>query len=163
MIADGKAVKARETLEDAVDLYQKNCALLQASLCRITLSEVMHSLGMREEAAYEAMTALNAFKEMGSTFDVKRAEEMLRKLQSAVSYRRGQAAYLGDVKGLTSRELEVLRLLAGGKSNQQIASSLFLSTRTVERHISTIYQKLGATGKVARAAAAAYAIKQGIS
>jgi predicted ATPase/DNA-binding CsgD family transcriptional regulator len=65
--------------------------------------------------------------------------------------------------GLTEREVEVLRLIATGKSNQEISEELVLSLRTVERHISNIYQKIGATGKVARAAAATYALKHGLA
>lgn len=63
---------------------------------------------------------------------------------------------------LTEREVEVLRLIAAGKSNQEIASELVLSLRTVERHISNIYQKIGATGKVGRASAATYALTHGL-
>jgi len=64
---------------------------------------------------------------------------------------------------LTEREVEVLRLIAVGKSNEEIARELILSLRTVERHISNIYQKIGATGKVARAAATAYALHHGLA
>jgi len=56
--------------------------------------------------------------------------------------------------GLTARELEVLGLVAAGLTNEAIAERLFLSVRTVERHLSTIYAKLGLSGKAARAAAA---------
>ncbi|WP_322936391.1 alpha/beta fold hydrolase [Nocardioides bizhenqiangii] len=56
---------------------------------------------------------------------------------------------------LTVREVEVLRLVAHGRSNEEIGSQLSLSTRTVERHLSNIYSKLELTGKSARAAAAA--------
>jgi DNA-binding NarL/FixJ family response regulator len=63
---------------------------------------------------------------------------------------------------LTPREIEVLRLVAAGMSNQEIAAELDLSIRTVERHISTIYEKIGASGKVARATATAYAFKRGL-
>lgn len=55
---------------------------------------------------------------------------------------------------LSPRELEVLELVAGGLTNEAIAARLFLSVRTVERHLSTIYVKLGLFGKAARAAAA---------
>jgi DNA-binding NarL/FixJ family response regulator len=51
----------------------------------------------------------------------------------------------------------VLRLVASGLSNEQIAEQLYLSARTVERHLSNIYAKLRVSGKAARAAAAAYA------
>jgi DNA-binding NarL/FixJ family response regulator len=65
--------------------------------------------------------------------------------------------------GLTKREVEVLRLIAAGKSNQEIAWELVLSLRTVERHIANIYQKIGATGRTARATATAYALKHGLT
>jgi DNA-binding CsgD family transcriptional regulator len=55
---------------------------------------------------------------------------------------------------LSPRELEVLELVAGGLTNEAIAERLFLSVRTVERHLSTIYAKLRLSGKAARAAAA---------
>jgi RNA polymerase sigma factor (sigma-70 family) len=61
----------------------------------------------------------------------------------------------GDLSELSDREREVLELVAAGMSNQQIAERLFLSTRTVERHLSNVYAKLRLSGKSARAAAAA--------
>jgi len=57
--------------------------------------------------------------------------------------------------GLTDRELEVLRLVAGGQSNAEIADALSISVRTVERHLTNVYAKLGLLGRSARAAAAA--------
>jgi DNA-binding NarL/FixJ family response regulator len=56
---------------------------------------------------------------------------------------------------LSTRELEVLGLVAAGLDNEGIAARLYLSVRTVERHLSNIYAKLGVSGKAARAAAAA--------
>jgi DNA-binding NarL/FixJ family response regulator len=61
---------------------------------------------------------------------------------------------------LTPRELEVLQLVAAGKSNHEIAAELILSVRTVERHISNIYEKIGASGATARATATAYALRR---
>jgi DNA-binding CsgD family transcriptional regulator len=61
----------------------------------------------------------------------------------------------GELSELSGREHEVLELVAAGRSNEQIAERLFLSTRTVERHLSNIYAKLRLSGKSARAAAAA--------
>jgi pimeloyl-ACP methyl ester carboxylesterase/DNA-binding CsgD family transcriptional regulator len=60
-----------------------------------------------------------------------------------------------DLSDLSDREREVLELVAVGMSNEQIGERLFLSTRTVERHLSNIYAKLRLSGKSARAAAAA--------
>jgi pimeloyl-ACP methyl ester carboxylesterase/DNA-binding CsgD family transcriptional regulator len=62
--------------------------------------------------------------------------------------------------GLTERELEILRLLAGGASNEEVASALTISRRTVERHISNVYLKIGAHN---RAEATAYAFRQGVA
>ena len=60
---------------------------------------------------------------------------------------------------LSSREIEVLRLLAMGKSNAQIAEALVISPNTVNRHVSNIYTKTGAAN---RAEAASYATRSGI-
>jgi pimeloyl-ACP methyl ester carboxylesterase/DNA-binding CsgD family transcriptional regulator len=56
---------------------------------------------------------------------------------------------------LSDREREILALVAAGRSNVEIAEALVISPRTVERHLSNVYDKLGVTGKAARAAAAA--------
>lgn len=61
--------------------------------------------------------------------------------------------------GLTARETEVLRLLASGRTNAEIAGALVLSVRTVERHVANIYGKIGARG---RADATAYALTRGL-
>ena len=60
---------------------------------------------------------------------------------------------------LTAREIDVVRLLAGGQTNQEIAEELVVSVRTIERHIGNIYGKLGARG---RAHATAYALTRGL-
>jgi pimeloyl-ACP methyl ester carboxylesterase/DNA-binding CsgD family transcriptional regulator len=65
------------------------------------------------------------------------------------------AAVAADVAELSEREREVLELVAAGLGNDEIAERLFLSTRTVERHLSNVYAKLRLSGKSARAAAAA--------
>jgi DNA-binding NarL/FixJ family response regulator len=56
----------------------------------------------------------------------------------------------------------VLRLLAQGRSNDDIATELVLSVRTVESHVASIYSKIGVSGRTARAAATAYALANGL-
>jgi DNA-binding NarL/FixJ family response regulator len=75
---------------------------------------------------------------------------------------RGGAAVYPGARGrpdlrLTPREVEVLRLVGQGRGNDQIARELFLSVRTVERHLANIYRKIGVTGSTARATATAFA------
>ena len=71
----------------------------------------------------------------------------------------GSSARENSLDRLTAREIEVLRLLASGQTNQEIAAALSLSVRTVERHIGNLYGKIGARG---RADATAYALRQGL-
>jgi len=65
----------------------------------------------------------------------------------------------GAAEGLSRREVEVLRLVAGGESNSEIARRLGLSPHTVERHVANIYRKIDARG---RADATAYALRHGL-
>ena len=64
------------------------------------------------------------------------------------------------VAGLSARELEVLRLVSEGLTNQSIAGRMCLSVRTVERHLTNIYAKLHVSGKAGRAAAAALSVQR---
>jgi DNA-binding NarL/FixJ family response regulator len=82
------------------------------------------------------------FQQLGAVPDLGRVEDLSRRLG-------GKTA-----GGLTAREIQVLRLVAAGKTNGAIGSQLFISERTVERHLSNIFAKLDLSS---RAAATAYA------
>jgi DNA-binding CsgD family transcriptional regulator len=107
---------------------------------------------------------------MAEEFDLNRGErhELAIGLIEAIALGRrtlerrkgGAPSRVTNPHRLTPRELDVLRLLAGGNTNAEIASALQISDRTVERHISNIYGKIGARG---RADATAYAIAQGFA
>jgi DNA-binding NarL/FixJ family response regulator len=73
------------------------------------------------------------------------------------------AARLQVSNKLTPREVEVLQLLAAGKSNREVAAQLVLSVRTVERHVANVYLKIGATGRTARAIATAHALTHALT
>ena len=103
-------------------------------------------LGDTEAAA----SAIDEFLDEGKE---ERTEQ--READARVSKQEESGADRGHSDGLTTREVEVLRLLAGGKTNDEISEELFLSVRTVERHVANIYAKIGARG---RANATAYAL-----
>jgi DNA-binding NarL/FixJ family response regulator len=95
----------------------------------------------------ELDAAFRVFQELGAAADLARLAKI------------SQTAEAGAAGGLTARELQVLALAAAGKSNRAIATELFLSEKTVERHLSNIFTKLGVGS---RTAAAAYAFEHGI-
>ena len=82
------------------------------------------------------------FRQLGAAPDLARVQALSRQASAEPAH------------GLTARELEVLRLVATGRTNRTIAAKLFLSEKTVARHVSNIFAKLGVS---TRTAAAAYA------
>lgn len=148
---EGDLDEARRALEDAVDLFDRSGAAQESGRARLELAGVLAKLDRVEAAEQEARVALTVLSTLGAMADAAAAEEALKRLGALPGRRTPGGATL------TVREAEILRRLAQGLSNQEIAAELFLSVRTVERHISNIYAKVGAHGKAARAAATAYA------
>lgn len=102
----------------------------------------------------EAEKALDALKRMGAAHEVGVARRLLEAAAKQPERPREPSR-----DGLSERELQVLRLVATGLSNQEIAAKLFLSEYTIKRHVANILSKLGLP---TRAAAAAYAAQRGI-
>jgi pimeloyl-ACP methyl ester carboxylesterase/DNA-binding CsgD family transcriptional regulator len=103
-------------------------------------------LGDTEAAA----RAIDAFLREG-----EKGRTARREADAPASERDGSGPVRSYPNGLTTREVEVLRRLAGGRTNNEIAEELFVSVRTVERHVANIYAKIGSRG---RANATAYAL-----
>jgi len=91
--------------------------------------------------------------------EVQEGRTERREAYALPSERNGSGPARGHSHGLTQREVEVLRCLAGGQTNTEIAEELYVSARTVERHIANIYAKIGTRG---RANATAYALTGGL-
>lgn len=103
-------------------------------------------------------TAIDAFRSIGMPTWVRRALSLREAVDSVpLTVAVPERAY---PDGLTSREVEVLRLIAAGKTNNEIAEKLVLSVRTVERHIANIYLKIEAHNRVE---ATNYALSQGLT
>ncbi len=100
-------------------------------------------------------TALDVFVEAGADDDASRARRLLRTTGAPVPRRRSVADLPDELRarGITRREAEVLRLVADGMSNAEVADRLSLSVRTVEGSISSLRRKLGVTSRGALIAA----------
>ena len=109
-----------------------------------------------EVADAEARAALAVFKNLGAVTDAEATTTVLREIETRTRNRTGKTP---DLLGLTLREVEVLRLVAQGLSDKEIAARLVLSRHTVHRHIHSILTKLD---RPSRTAAAAYATRNGL-
>ena len=138
--ADGRTALA--PLRRAFHLWQQLDAPYAAARVRVLLGLACRSLGDLETAQFEFAAARGEFQRLGAAPDLAQLDAIERQ-DSGV--RRSP---------LTSRELEVLRLIAAGQTNREIARGLSLSERTIDRHVSNILTKLDVPS---RAAATAYA------
>jgi ATP/maltotriose-dependent transcriptional regulator MalT len=150
--ARGDVALARGELSDALSALRESLlrwltleAPYEAARTRVLLGRVCTELGDHDGAALELEAARAAFEELGARPD----------LDSLDSLRGSDASR--ETLGLSPRELEVLRRLVSGETNKAIAAALVLSERTVDRHVSNIYAKLGVSS---RAAATARAYEQ---
>jgi DNA-binding NarL/FixJ family response regulator len=147
LLAEGSPRAALAVLRRAWRLCHEVEAPYEAARVRILIGVACRRLGDEETARLELAGARRVLQELGAAPDVARID--------ALSDRRGATA----PGGLTVREVEVLRLVAAGKTNRAIAVDLVLSEKTVARHLSNIFTKLGLPS---RAAATAYAYERGI-
>jgi predicted ATPase/DNA-binding CsgD family transcriptional regulator len=113
----------------------------------------------RAEARSTAQQALGrsagaAAFEAGHVMPLAEAIDIAMSIAGAFASGPGTDSATPDLHGLTERELEVLRLLAGGNSDREIAESLFISPRTVSRHLQSIYGKLGVKSRTGASAQA---------
>jgi DNA-binding NarL/FixJ family response regulator len=142
--AGGEHDRARPLLEDAVDGFERSSAPFEAAQAKVELATSLAALGRGGAAELEAGAALERFLELGAAAEAQRARQVL--------------ASLGDgavpLPELTPRERDVLRLLAEGLSNRQIAERLVVSEHTVHRHVTNILRKLDLPSRTAAATTA---------
>jgi LuxR family transcriptional regulator, maltose regulon positive regulatory protein len=144
--ARGDRDRGRALLEDAVDAFERNGAPFEAARARLELAVCLMALGRVEAGEHEAAVALERLGELGAEHDARRARRLL--------------ASAGTRAELTPREREVLRLVAEGLTNRQIAERLVVSEHTVHRHVTNLLRKLDLPS---RTAAAAYAVRSGLT
>ena len=137
----GDAGAALASLRRAAQAWQELDAPYEAARVRVLLGQACSALGDEEGSALELDAARGIFEELGAAPDVAAVDALTGAAES-------------NRYGLTARELEVLRLVARGKSNREIASALVISEHTVARHLQNIFRKLDVSS---RAAAGAFA------
>lgn len=149
-VASGDQEGARAYLEDAVARFEESGLPYEAGLARTELAQTLTSLGHLERALEEAETARTRLETIGAAPAAQKAGAISVDLDRRLSG--GSAEPSRDV--LSPRQLEILRHIAEGKTNKVIAADLFLSEKTVDRHVTNIFNKLGVSS---RAAATAHA------
>jgi LuxR family transcriptional regulator, maltose regulon positive regulatory protein len=154
--ANGDYETARRRFEDADNLFQRIGAPYETARARIELASVLSALGRYDVAEKKARAALESFRKLGATREADRAATLLQRVQAPERERTGET---DPLSGLTQRELEVLRFVAQGLGDREIAATLTLSEHTVHRHISNILAKLGLPS---RAAAVAHVARHGL-
>ncbi len=145
LLAEGDARPALTALRTAWTAWQDIEAPYEAARVRVLIALACRALGDRDTAQVELDAARRVFQQLGAAPDVARVEALSR------------AAAVGAPGGLTGREVEVLRLVAAGKTNREIAEALALSDHTVRRHLQNIFNKIGVSS---RAAATAFAFQR---
>jgi LuxR family maltose regulon positive regulatory protein len=149
--AEGDLGTARHRMEDAIDLFQQSGAPFETAVARIDLARVLAALGRRDGATEQARRAHEALHGMQAQREAQRAGALVSELAQVVPREAGSV--------LTPRELDVLKLVAQGLSNPEIAQRLILSEHTVHRHLANILLKLNISS---RAAAAAWGVRSGL-
>jgi ATP/maltotriose-dependent transcriptional regulator MalT len=146
-LAEGDAEGAVSSLRRAVTTWQGLGAPYEAALTRELLATAANRVGDTSGAQLELEVAHAVFTRLGATADVRRTERLLN------------GAMVGRDR-LTARELDVLRLVARGKTNKEVAAELVISDHTVARHLNNIFAKLDVS---TRAAATAYAFTHNLA
>ena len=141
LLARGRPDEALAAFGKARNLWSRLDAPYETAVARMGVARACSALGDDATAKLESTEALEVFTLLGATPDAVTARELAT----------GRPPRTGR---LTARELEVLALVAEGRTNREVAAELVLSERTVDRHVSNILTKLGVSS---RTAATAYA------
>jgi ATP/maltotriose-dependent transcriptional regulator MalT len=148
LIASGDSGSALPLLRRSWATWRRIDAPYEAALTRVQLGRAAHALGDEEGAQLEFDAARSVLTDLGASPDLDRLERL------------ASSATPAPTGGLSPREREVLGLIARGMSNRGIANELFLSERTVARHVGNILAKLALPN---RAAATAFAFEHGMT
>ena len=142
-LAESRSEDALVQLRTAWGLWSELGAVYESARVRVLIGRACRAVGDEDTATLELAAAADTFDVLDAAPDRARVEALL------------QRAPIADTHGLTPRELEVLRLVAAGRSNREIAEALVISEHTVRRHLQNTFAKLR-VGSRTEASAFAY-------
>ncbi|MBK5268964.1 MAG: hypothetical protein JJE47_16210 [Acidimicrobiia bacterium] len=147
-LAEDRITQAVVHLKRAKAIWQDLSMLYDLARTRLDLGHALQARGDLASADLECEAARATFVELGAIPDIRTVDGLIGQSNS------------GWPAALTDREVEVLRLLTSGATNRAMAAELILSERTVDRHVSNIFAKIGVSS---RSAATAWAFKNGLA
>jgi DNA-binding CsgD family transcriptional regulator len=146
-LARGEPQAALRSLRSAWQVWEELDAPYEGGRVRLLVGLACRGLGDEDGAALEFEAARAAFDALGAEPDVARVDALSGRAETT------------ETHGLSPREIEVLRLVAAGRTNRDIAEELVVSEHTVARHVQNIFAKLGVSS---RAAATAFAFEHSL-
>jgi DNA-binding CsgD family transcriptional regulator/tetratricopeptide (TPR) repeat protein len=138
-LATGDAAAALVNLRRGCEAWQELEAPYETARTRVLIGRACQALGDEDAFALELDAARRVFEELGAAPDVAVVDSLAGRAEA-------------EPHGLSPRELEVLRQVATGKSNREIAAALVISEHTVARHVQNIFTKLGVPSRTAAGA-----------
>jgi ATP/maltotriose-dependent transcriptional regulator MalT len=139
-LTEGDAHAALLSLRHAWHVWQELEAPYEAARARVLIALACRALGDEDTAVLELESARDCFEQLGAGPDVAHVDALVRPAASRAAH------------GLSTRELEVLRLVAAGKTNREIGQEPVISEHTVARHIQNIFAKLHLSSRTAASA-----------
>ena len=147
LLAQGDPAGALIELRRAVSIWRQMEAPYESARARVLVGQACRELGDADSAEIEFEAAGQLFQEMGAAPEAERLRQLI------------SSAELSYPNGLTAREVQVLSLVATGRTNREISSTLMISEHTVARHLQNIFNKLGVSS---RTAATAFALEHSL-
>jgi DNA-binding CsgD family transcriptional regulator len=151
--ADRRYADAAQHLDESLALADACADRYKRGLTLLSMAELQRAQGRVEEAGVSLGEARGIFEALGARPDLARADALAARLDA------GPRPAPSYPAGLTAREVEVLRLVAEGLTDAEVADRLYLSPRTVSAHLRSVYNKIGVGS---RAAAARFAVENGL-
>jgi DNA-binding NarL/FixJ family response regulator len=143
-LADGHPDVAAEQLRRAVELHETLSIPFERAQIQLRAGVALAAAGERDAALDQLKAAHATARELGAAPLAAQVAEQVAELGESVEGTLGRrAAAERDHAGLSRRELQVMRLVAAGRTNREIAGELVLSTRTIDMHVRNILAKLG--------------------